>query len=77
MFLWLEASANVNTQALLPRAIQKGMAYVPGAPFYAGKPKQNTLRLNFTHATDEEIMTGMHALLTMFQEVEEETSLIR
>ncbi|WP_078390804.1 PLP-dependent aminotransferase family protein [Shouchella patagoniensis] len=77
MFLWLEASANVNTQALLPRAIQKGMAYVPGAPFYAGEPKQNTLRLNFTHATDEEIVKGMQALLTMFQEVEEETSLIK
>lgn len=77
MFLWLEVHPSLNTVALLPRAIEKGIAYVPGAPFFAGTPMQNTLRLNFTHASEEQIKTGIELLTTMFSEIENEIILLK
>lgn len=69
--------ANVKYGSLLPRAVEKGIAYVPGAPFFAGKPMQNTLRLNFTHATEEQIQVGMELLTSMFREVNKESVLLK
>ena len=33
--------------ALLPQAVARGVAFVPGAPFFADAPRANTLRLSF------------------------------
>ncbi|MED4079330.1 PLP-dependent aminotransferase family protein [Halalkalibacterium halodurans] len=59
MFLWAELDEAINTSLLIKEAVAKGMAYVPGEPFYAGVPKYNTLRLNFTHSTPEKIEKGI------------------
>ncbi|AIC93900.1 aminotransferase-like domain-containing protein [Shouchella lehensis] len=77
MFLWLELQEQVNAEALLPRAVERGMAYVPGAPFYAENPKANTLRLNFTHATEDQIETGMKILVEMLQQVDMERTQLK
>ena len=47
MFFWVELPDGVDATALLPQAVERGMAYVPGAPFYADAPRANTLRLSF------------------------------
>lgn len=70
MFFWLELDENINTTEMLTEAIKYGVAYVPGAPFYVGRSKQNTLRLNYTHATPEKIETGMRQLAKVFQHIE-------
>lgn len=62
MFLWVELDERINTTTLLPEAVNNGVAYVPGEPFYAGTPKKNTMRLNFTHATDVKIEKGITLL---------------
>ncbi|EZH66936.1 aminotransferase [Bacillaceae bacterium JMAK1] len=72
MFLWLEVDPRINTEELLQEAVSRGIAYVPGAPFYAGTPQYNTLRLNYTHATDEDIRFGMKTMTELFQEVEQQ-----
>ncbi|MBB6448419.1 2-aminoadipate transaminase [Geomicrobium halophilum] len=72
MFLWLEVDPRINTEALLQEAVARGIAYVPGAPFYAETPKYNTLRLNFTYATDDQIKFGMKQLADLFSEVEDQ-----
>ena len=36
MFLWLRLPAGMDAVALLPKAVERGVAFVPGAPFYAG-----------------------------------------
>jgi 2-aminoadipate transaminase len=59
MFLWLELPAALHAEDLLKVAVQKGVAFVPGASFYAESPKQNTLRLNFTHSNEAQIELGM------------------
>ena len=62
MFVWLTLPEGLNAQALLPRAVQAGMAFVPGAPFYAHEPDARTLRLSFVTSTPEQIEQGMAML---------------
>ena len=62
MFIWLKLPQGMNAQDLLPLAVERNVAYVPGAPFYSGTPDQGTLRLSFVTASVEQINTGMTAL---------------
>jgi 2-aminoadipate transaminase len=62
MFFWLELPPDVDAQALLPRAVERGVAFVPGAPFYAGAAKANTLRLSFVTVSPDQIERGVRFL---------------
>ena len=62
MFFWLELDDGIDAMALLPRAVEAGMAFVPGAAFYAAAPRANTLRLSFVTASPEKIEQGVAAL---------------
>jgi len=62
MFFWLELPAGVDAEALLPRAVERGVAFVPGAPFFAGEAMKNTLRLSFVTVAPEAIERGVRAL---------------
>jgi 2-aminoadipate transaminase len=59
MFLWLELPEAIHAEDLLKIAVQEGVAFVPGASFYAESPKRNTLRLNFTHSNEDQLAIGM------------------
>ncbi|GAE35640.1 PLP-dependent aminotransferase family protein [Halalkalibacter akibai] len=63
MFLWIEMDERMDLTSLLNTAVEHGVAFVPGEPFYAGTPKRNTMRLNFTHSTPEKIEKGMKLLI--------------
>ncbi|MER6417723.1 PLP-dependent aminotransferase family protein [Streptomyces sp. NPDC001137] len=62
MFLWARLPEPYDTTALLPRVVRHDVAYVPGAPFYAGEPDRSTLRLCFVTQTPEEIREGLGRL---------------
>ena len=62
MFLWLRLPAHLDATAMLPHAVQRGVAYVPGSAFYDTLPELNTLRLSFVTASAEEIDRGIAAL---------------
>ena len=62
MFLWVRLPEGVNAQALLPAAVERNVAFVPGAPFYAEHPDTRTLRLSYVTATSDEIRTAIAAL---------------
>ena len=62
MFFWVELPEGVDATALLPRAVELGMAYVPGAAFFAADPKPNTLRLSFVTVAPAEIERGVALL---------------
>ena len=62
MFFWVELPKDVDAEALLPRAVERGVAFVPGAPFFAGAPMKNTLRLSFVTVPPEAIERGIRAL---------------
>ena len=64
MFFWLTLPAHLDATALLPRAVEGGMAYVPGATFFPGRPEHhaNTLRLSFVTATPAQIDAAVATL---------------
>lgn len=62
LFLWATVSPRIDTQELLSRAITQKVAFVPGAPFWIDRPVKNTLRLNFSNASEEQIDTGIARL---------------
>jgi 2-aminoadipate transaminase len=62
MFFWIELPAHIDAVALLPKAVDAGMAFVPGAAFYASAPRKNTLRLSFVTSPPEQIEAGVAAL---------------
>ena len=62
MFSWVRLPGAVDTEALLPTALAHDVAFVPGAPFFAGNPDRATLRLSFTTHTPTEIGEGMRRL---------------
>jgi 2-aminoadipate transaminase len=68
MFLWLRLPAGCDALGLLPRAVERGVAFVPGAAFYAQAPDPRTLRLSFVTATGEQIATGIAALAAVLRE---------
>ena len=67
MFLWLKLPRGMNAVDLLPQAVARNVAYVPGAPFYSGTPDHTTLRLSFVTASVEQIDTGIAALAEVFK----------
>ncbi|MFC4766019.1 PLP-dependent aminotransferase family protein [Effusibacillus consociatus] len=62
MFLWMELPSDWNAETLLQHAVKEGVAFVPGTEFYVGTPQSNTLRLNFTHTSPENMAIGMERL---------------
>ena len=68
MFLWLRLPAGMDATALLPRAVEKGVAFVPGLPFYAGAGDARALRLSFVTASVAQIDTGIAALAAAVRE---------
>jgi len=62
MFLWVRLPAGMDAQALLAKAVERNMAFVPGAPFYAGDAQNNTLRLSYVTVSAEQINIGIKSL---------------
>lgn len=62
MFLWLRLPDGMTAVALLALAVERGVAFVPGAAFYAGDADPRTLRLSFVTASSTEIDTAIASL---------------
>ena len=62
MFLWARLPEGLSAVDLLPKAVDKGVAFVPGAAFYADNADPRTLRLSFVTASVEQINMGIAAL---------------
>ncbi len=62
MFLWATLPEGVSTMDLFPKALERGVAFVPGDPFYAEPGKRSTMRLNFTNADEDTIRDGIRRL---------------
>ena len=62
MFLWVTLPEGVSAMSLFPKALEKKVAFVPGAPFYIAIQNANTMRLNYTNADCETIEEGIHRL---------------
>jgi 2-aminoadipate transaminase len=64
MFVWARLPDGWDAEPLLARALERDVAFVPGAPFFAGAPDRAALRLSFTAHPPDEIAVGLQRLRT-------------
>lgn len=62
LFLWVTLPEEVDTLALMPKALENKVAYVPGTAFFPDGSGMNTFRLNFSNANPENIELGIRRL---------------
>ena len=66
LFIWAELPEHIDAVKLLSSAVEKKVAYVPGTYFCVDGGHLNTIRLNFSNSTLDQIETGMNALKEIF-----------
>ena len=62
LFTFLTLDGDVDTAARIQEAVERGVAYIPGAPFFVDGSGQNTMRLTFAKESDERIREGVARL---------------
>ncbi len=68
LFVWVELPSGVQALPLLQKAVESHVAYVPGTHFFVEGGHDNTLRLNFSNATLQQIHDGMTTLRRLVEE---------
>ncbi|MDR2013272.1 MAG: PLP-dependent aminotransferase family protein [Rhodanobacter sp.] len=68
MFLWLRMPEGIDTTRLMPQAVMRGVAFVPGAPFYSEASDVRTMRLSFVTASISDIDRAIAALAQTVRE---------
>ncbi|WP_207476466.1 aminotransferase-like domain-containing protein [Arenibaculum pallidiluteum] len=63
--LWIALPGEVPSGDIYYRAVNRGVAFVPGAPFYATAPDSRTMRLSFGLVPDHEIREGARRLCSL------------
>ncbi|MBN2899064.1 MAG: PLP-dependent aminotransferase family protein [Clostridia bacterium] len=62
LFLWVTVPEGIDTKVLLDKAVDLGVAYVPGVSFFPSGMTKNTMRLNFSNMNEEKIVEGIKIL---------------
>ncbi|MGW3566074.1 aminotransferase-like domain-containing protein [Streptomyces sp. NPDC000941] len=62
MFVWASLPEGYDATERLRVAVAHDVAYVPGAPFFAGAPDPAAMRLSFVTHTPDEIAEGLRRL---------------
>ncbi len=68
LFLWITLPEHVDTTEMFKKAIDKKVAYVVGSAFYPNGEKRNSMRLNFSYPSFEEIEEGVKRLAEVIKE---------
>jgi 2-aminoadipate transaminase len=62
LFLFVTLPPFIDTDEIFIKAIEKNVAFVAGSSFFCNNSGHNTMRLNFSFSTKEEIETGVKRL---------------
>jgi 2-aminoadipate transaminase len=69
LFFWLTLVQPLDTRTLLPQAIERNVAFMPGEPFFSSAvPAKGMLRLNFSHACERDADRGLRTLASLLRE---------
>ncbi len=68
LFLWVCLPEHLDADALFPKAIEKKVVYVMGSAFHFDRSGKNSLRLNFSYPSEEEIDEGIKRLGDLVKE---------
>ncbi|MBC7119957.1 MAG: PLP-dependent aminotransferase family protein [Candidatus Methanosuratus sp.] len=62
MFIWATLPPEFDTDKMLPEAVSNGVAYVPGSSFHPSGRGKNTMRINYSYPSIEQIWEGARRL---------------
>ncbi|HEY7515818.1 MAG TPA: aminotransferase class I/II-fold pyridoxal phosphate-dependent enzyme, partial [Vicinamibacteria bacterium] len=62
MFVWVSLPEGMDAEKLLPLAVEEGVAYVAGSPFFVDGSGANTVRLNFSKEDPDKLREGVRRL---------------
>jgi len=62
MFLWVRLPEQVDAKAIFPKAVENNVAYVIGRAFHCDGKGHNSLRLNYSFPSVEQIREGIRRL---------------
>jgi 2-aminoadipate transaminase len=65
LFLWVKLPGGMNATTLFKSAIEENVAYVIGEAFHCNGKGQNTMRLNFSFPSEEQIIEGIRRLASV------------
>lgn len=68
LFLWVKLPKNMSANTLFPKAVENKVVYVVGSAFHCNGKGQNTMRLNFSYPSEEQINKGIERLAKMITE---------
>ncbi|HSP17266.1 MAG TPA: PLP-dependent aminotransferase family protein [Thermoanaerobaculia bacterium] len=66
LFTFVTLHDDIDTAARVPDAISRGVAYIPGGPFFVNGLGRNTMRLTFAKESDARIREGIARLAEVF-----------
>lgn len=69
LFTWITLPEGMKSRELLERCIQKSVAFVPGDAFFPNGGGENTFRMNFSNATEEQLIEGIKRLSEAYMEM--------
>jgi DNA-binding transcriptional MocR family regulator len=67
-YVWVTLPPEIDTKAMMPKAIVAKVAYVPGTAFYADGLGSWSMRLSYCYPTPERIREGVKALAGVVEE---------
>jgi 2-aminoadipate transaminase len=67
LFLWIELPKKISATDLFPKAIKNKVAYVVGSAFHCNGKGHNTMRINFSYPSEEQIDEGVQRLADMLR----------
>jgi 2-aminoadipate transaminase len=69
MFLWGVLPEHMDAAEVLKRAVERKVAFVPGAAFHPNGGGKNTMRINFSYSAPDTIREGITRLGTTLKEL--------
>ena len=67
LFTFVTLHADIDTAERLTDAVSRGVAFIPGGPFFVNGSGKNTMRLTFAKENDERIREGMARLASALE----------
>ncbi|WHH60679.1 PLP-dependent aminotransferase family protein [Petroclostridium sp. X23] len=68
LFTWVEMPEGMDSQDVLAKCLKNNVAFVPGDSFFPNGGKTNSFRLNYSNATEENLVEGIKRIAKVLKE---------
>lgn len=68
LFTWVVLPEGIDTDKMMVKAVEKGVAYVPGVSFFPNGGHKNTMRINYSNMPNDKIVEGIKILGKVIEE---------